>query len=242
MDLTEKSLINTNRHPWELSRAKCVMDIVKKLSPDSVIDIGAGDRYFLSELQSFIPGSLYAVDKEYKGKEQATDNIHLLNDISELPESESGIVILMDVLEHIYDAGMFLKDILEKTKKCNTFLITVPAFNFLFSSHDVFLQHHRRYDKKQLLSLIHLYNLHVERCHYFYTCLFLVRFFSCLFNKNNKKHQAGIGEWQFSKKHIVTKIIYMILNIDFSICRFFARFNIFLPGLSLLAVCKRREI
>jgi len=242
MDLTEKSLINNHRHPWELSRTKCILDIVNRLSPSSVIDIGAGDLYFLSELKPFISGSLYAIDKEYKIKAQTVDNIHLLNNISELPESESGIVILMDVLEHIYDDSMFLKETLEKTKRCDTFLITVPAFNFLFSSHDAFLKHHRRYNQKQLLSLIYSHNLHVERCHYFYTSLFLVRFLSCLLNKNNNRHEVGIGEWQFSKKHIVTKIIYKVLNIDFSICGFLARFNIFLPGLSLLAVCKRRKV
>jgi hypothetical protein len=151
-----------------------------------------------------------------------------------------GGIILMDVLEHIYDDTNFLKEILLKAPTGSFLFITVPSFQFLFSNHDVYLKHHRRYNRKQLLALIDSHNLYVEKCHYFYASLFFVRLISLLFKKPDPQHQSGIGQWSFNEKHIVTKIFYTLLNFDFCFCAFFARFRIYLPGLSLLAVCKKQ--
>ena len=54
-------------------------------------------------------------------------------------------VILMDVLEHTFNDTEFLKEILKKTPQDSFLFITVPSFQFLFSSHDVYLKHYRRY-------------------------------------------------------------------------------------------------
>jgi len=53
--------------------------------------------------------------------------------------------------------------------------------------------------------------------------------------------QYGVDNWHFSENHFLTQIIRIILNVDFRFCAFFARFRIYLPGLSLLAVCKKGE-
>jgi hypothetical protein len=90
MDLIEKKTANDNRHPWELSRTKCILDIIKKYPICTAVDIGAGDRFFISKLLSFVSGQLYAVDTGYSEKSNIIDGIHCLNDISELPEIGGG--------------------------------------------------------------------------------------------------------------------------------------------------------
>ncbi|MCL2154466.1 MAG: class I SAM-dependent methyltransferase [Leptospirales bacterium] len=238
MDLVEKTS-NKNRHPWELSRAQCILNIVKRYSLGSVADIGAGDRFFTSRLSSFIPGAVYAVDAGYSKKSETIDRVHCFNDISELPKlNDNTAIILMDVLEHIQDEAVFFKEILDKIPAGGLIFITVPAFQFLFSNHDVFLKHHRRYNKKQLLALIHSQSICIEKSHYFYASLFFARL---LLKKIKTAKPAGIGYWNFSEEHIITRFIYVILNIDFHICAFFARFHIYLPGLSLLAICRKQE-
>jgi len=240
MDLAEKTL-NINRHPWELSRTKCVLSILRKYILNTVVDIGAGDRFFISKLRPFISGEVYAVDVGYNQKSEVIDDIHCLNNTLDIPKlNGGGAIIMMDVLEHIENDKSFLNEILEKVSKDDLVFITVPAFQQLFSNHDVFLKHHRRYNKKQLLALLHSCNLNVEKCHYFYASLFFARRVSLLFKKEKSvDNEVGIGGWNFSDKHIITRIIYTILNIDFRICSFFAKFNIYLPGLSLLAVCRK---
>ena len=218
-----------------------MLNIIKKYSLCTAVDIGAGDRFFTSQLASFVSGAIYAVDTGYDEKENSLDGIHCFNNISELPEFCNGGIILMDVLEHIHDDTSFLKEILEKMPASSFVFITVPAFQFLFSGHDVFLKHYRRYNRMQLLALIKAVNLRVEKCHYFYSSLFFARMISLFIRKDKQKRPGGIGEWRFGEKHIITRIISAILNIDFHICAFFANFHIYLPGLSILAVCKNQK-
>lgn len=166
--------------------------------------------------------------------------IHCFNSISELPEPADA-AMLMDVLEHVHNDNVFLKEILEKLPTDALVVITVPAFQLLFSNHDVFLKHHRRYNRKQLLALLHFNNLIVEKCHYFYTSLFFARLLSLPLTKRKPAtYQSGIGNWRFNEKHILTQAVRVILNIDFRVCVFFARLHIYLHGLSLLAICRKR--
>jgi len=239
MDLAEKTL-NINRHPWELSRTQCILNIFKKYCINDIADIGAGDRFFASKFSPFVSGTMYAIDTGYNESSKIIDGIHCLNDISKLPKLNcDGVIMLMDVLEHIQDDTAFLKDVLKKISTGGFVLITVPAFQFVFSEHDTFLKHYRRYNKKQLLALINSQNLSIEKIHYFYTSLFFARMASLLLKKIKTAKPTGVGSWNFSDKHIITQLIYTILNIDFSICAFFAHFRIYLPGLSLLAICKK---
>jgi hypothetical protein len=147
---------------------------------------------------------------------------------------------MMDVLEHIQDDHSFLTEVLRKIPRGGLALVTVPAFQFLFSEHDVFLKHYRRYNRKQLLALLDSQGLRVEQCHYFYASLFFARFFQSLLQKKKRAvRHKGIGEWRFSEKHIITRLIRSVLSIDFYLCAFLAKLRVFPPGLSLLAVCRK---
>jgi hypothetical protein len=145
---------------------------------------------------------------------------------------------MMDVLEHVQNDREFLASALNALPDGGNVLVTVPAFQFLFSDHDVFLKHYRRYDRKSLMKLLTDSGLAIEQCHYFYTSLFFARFLLGFF----KKKHNGIGGWRFHERHIITKMIYWALNVDFAMCGLFARFHIYLPGLSLLAVCKKGQV
>jgi len=236
MDLIEKTT-QDNCHPWELSRTQCILDIVKRNHFSSVVDIGAGDRFFISKLKEITSCTLYAIDTEYNEKSKIIDGIHCKNNISEI-DNHIDMAILMDVLEHVHNDDDFLKVILKKLSSNALLIITVPAFQFLFSDHDFLLKHHRRYNKKQLLDLLQSNNLIIEKYHYFYFSLFFIRLLSLPLTKRKTTQYSGIGKWRFKKKHILTQMIRIFLNIDFRICAFFAWFHIYLPGLSFLAICR----
>lgn len=234
MDLTEKTA-NINRHPWELSRSHCIIRQINNHTFTTIADIDAGDRFFTTKLLPFVTDTIYAVDTAYVDTNTKFDGIHCINSISELPElNDNSAIIMMDVLEHVSDDAVFLCVILDKLSSGGTLLITVPAMQFLFSDHDTFLHHYRRYSRKQLLTLLQKSGLIVEKCHYFFFSLFFIRLLTL-----RKKHIGGIGEWRFSEYHTITRIIRFVLNADFFFCALFARFRIYLPGLSLLAVCKK---
>ena len=60
-------------------------------------------------------------------------------------QTECDLVLMMDVLEHVDDDRALLRHYADKVPSGAHFLVTVPAFSFLWSGHDVFLEHKRRY-------------------------------------------------------------------------------------------------
>jgi SAM-dependent methyltransferase len=60
------------------------------------------------------------------------------------------LIVMLDVLEHIHDDQASLSVVHSRLTETGWFLVTVPAFQFLWSSHDVFSHHFRRYTRALL--------------------------------------------------------------------------------------------
>jgi SAM-dependent methyltransferase len=224
-----------NQHPWKLSRRDCLVKKLQKLKLQNFVDIGVDDMFYTKQLRSFATGKVYAVDIFFDENETIIDGIICVNSIQKIPDNEIDCLVMMDVLEHIEDDAAFLRNAVAKIKENGTILITVPAWQFLFSKHDEKSHHFRRYNRKQLLSLLKTANIKVKRCHYFFTSLFLVRLVSMA-----KKDFAGNeSAWAYTEKHIKTKIMKIILDIDFTVNKLLDKIGIHLPGLSLTALCKK---
>jgi len=80
--------------------------------------------------------------------------------------------MLMDVLEHVDDDFKFLNEVVKRCRgECRVF-ITVPAFMSLWSGHDVFLGHKRRYRLGQLERLASSAGVHVDGGYYVFGAIF----------------------------------------------------------------------
>ena len=95
----------------------------------------------------------------------------------------------MDVLEHIKEDHTALKEWRNTLKPDGLLLITVPAFQHLWSSHDIFLGHYKRYNNKSLNDLANSTGLKVVRIHYIFSFIYPLVYFlrKCLpryFNSN----------------------------------------------------------
>lgn len=240
MDLIEKT-DNAQRHPWELSRSKNILALLKNMDRSTVYaDVGSGDRFFTEKIKLITDAEVYAVDSEYPNARSIENGIVCLNDIALLKDASIDCLVMMDVLEHIEDEQTFLSAILKKLKPGGKVVVTVPAIQMLFSSHDAFLKHYRRYSRKRLVGALRKQNLKVEFSHYFYTSLMVARAFTCLREKIfPPKKNVGVGSWKRDDKHPVTRIIAGVLNLDFAVGRLLNRILIRIPGLSLVAVCRK---
>ena len=89
------------------------------------------------------------------------------------------IVIAMDVLEHIQNNYSALKEWKHTLKPTGLLLIFVPAFQHLWSSHDIFLGHYKRYNKKDLNVRAKSMELRTVKIHYIisyiYPAIYLLR-------------------------------------------------------------------
>lgn len=229
-------LIETNygeiRHPWELSRFHCLSkEILKYHKKGSILDIGCGDSFFDRELlkTNINIDELYGIDVFLENSFDE-NNYHVVNDYEQLNDKKFDTIIMFDVLEHIENDDEFLNnEAYDLLKDNGKIIITVPAFQFLFSEHDKFLKHFRRYDKKMIKELVKKTNYNMINFHYFYFSLFMFR----LIFRNNSNE---INDWNHDQDSFITKFIIIILNLDYSLSKLFGKV---LPGLSLFLVLEK---
>ncbi len=80
----------------------------------------------------------------------------------------------LDILEHIDDDLATLYSARDKLDQKGKLLITMPAYKFLWSTHDVASHHKRRYIKKKLVDVASKAGLNAKYTTYFNTLLFPV--------------------------------------------------------------------
>lgn len=248
MDLLENTTgeIVSNRHPWEIVRYSIIEEKVKKMYDQYnckdvvLIDIGCGDSFVVSKLSTqFNFKFIYGIDINFNdeiiqnlsGQYKNINFVNSLNNV-EINNSLNYIIILNDVIEHIENDIDFLQNlndtILDNINKAFLF-ITVPAFNFVFSKHDLDLGHYRRYNINNLYEYNNVLNLPVFESGYFFILPLFVRFFSkiissLIYQKHNK---IGVSDWNYSKR--ITLLIVSLLKLDYFISKkLFYKF----PGLS----------
>lgn len=234
MDLSERS-DSKYRHPWELSRTEILMNELKKLNiHGKVLDIGCGDAYFDKRLIDTFPDitqiwgiDTYAEQSMHNGKE------HYVNAYDTIKGMKFDFVLLMDVLEHIEKDVLFMESLQQYLKKGSVLFITVPAFQRLFSLHDIQLHHFRRYNFQGLYKTLKKSGYVVKDYSYFYFSLIFLRIIS-------KRKTQNLGMWNHSEKSLLTMMIKWCLNMDYRVLRFLSDRGIHIGGLSLLVICSRR--
>ncbi|MCR4368891.1 MAG: class I SAM-dependent methyltransferase [archaeon] len=82
------------------------------------------------------------------------------------------VILAADVLEHIEDDGAALKKIKKMLNKDGRLVLTVPAFQFLFSRHDELCGHYRRYEKNGLRKKLEAAGFDAKFCSYWNFFLF----------------------------------------------------------------------
>jgi hypothetical protein len=155
-----------------------VDQMIRQMPAFNLIDIGAGSGFFSEELIRHCPNHIAEarlVDTGYSTLEINEAANHRLKKQLHLPEQISNsLLLLMDVLEHVPDDLDMLKQIKHQTVSGsnNQFFITVPAFESIWSAHDEYLGHYRRYTRQSLTSLLNNAGFQVNRVYYLYGTLY----------------------------------------------------------------------
>ena len=251
MDLVEhKNKTNENRHPWELARLEVVYSFISKHFANdcaiNILDIGCGDTYVVSELQKKMPNSIFhAIDTAFSSQmidQFQQEGISLYQNINELVQKvdQADLILLMDVIEHIEDDKGFLMNLISQKyiQNDSLFLVTVPAYQSLFSEHDVFLKHYRRYSRKQLIKTLTVSGFEIIESGNFFSSLLAPRIFGLAKEKLFGKTEAkGLAAWQGSEKQ--SRTLKKILLSDFRTTNFIHSLGIKSPGLSTYALCRK---
>lgn len=235
MDLCERS-DSPYRHPWELSRTEILLKELKKIKVHGkVLDIGCGDGYFDKMMLKTFPEitemwgiDIYAEKSSHNGVE------HYINSYDEIYGNKFDYILLMDVLEHIEEDTSFMMNLHQYLLDGSILLITVPAFECLYSTHDEELHHFRRYNFKTLNKTLTGAGYKINDFSYFYLSLIFMRIIT--WNKTE-----NLGMWKHGEEKYITKIIKTCLNIDYLVLRTLKKLGICIGGLSLLAICHENK-
>lgn len=175
MDLKETDILGADigRHWYYRSKANAMTRLLSGVSPSVILDIGAGSGFFSKKLLSDTRAKeAWCVDISYENDSDALESgkaIHLRRSIDKV---NADLVLLMDVLEHVDDDVGLLNECITKVASGARFLISVPAFQFLWSGHDVFLEHKRRYRLKQMEDVVRQAGLAVKHGAYYFCAVF----------------------------------------------------------------------
>jgi SAM-dependent methyltransferase len=170
------------KHWWYRARRRILAALIRRevhLPPNAVVlDVGCGSGHNLPMLGEF--GTVDAVELDDQARAIAARRLGRpvmnapLPELDGVPDRHYDLIGAFDVIEHIQDDRGALESIAKKLKPGGTLLMTVPAHQWMWSSHDVLNHHKRRYSKGSLKRLIDGSPLKLRKVGYFNSLLFPV--------------------------------------------------------------------
>ncbi len=224
---------------WYRVRRNFILKIIKKytkISSLNILDVGCGTGALMIELSHF--GNISGIDIAQTAidfcKTRGISDVKVGNAL-DIPYSDNSfdVVLALDVLEHIKEDELAIKE-LKRVLKPNGILITfVPAFMILWGITDTISEHYRRYTRKDFKKKILSSGLDIVIISYFNFFLFIpiliVRKIVNLFNIKVKNENNMTPE-------PINTILYFIFSIELFVLNY-----INLPfGVSLFCISKKK--
>ena len=226
-------------HWWFCGRRKIIDLFLKKIKLKKnaeILEIGCGTGSNLNMLKSY--GFVSAIEPSeeaihyLKKKDLTAVNFSKGKCPEDLDfENKFDLICMFDVLEHIDEDSETLSKTIKSLKNNGRLFITVPAYQWLWSQHDINLMHKRRYNSNTLKNLIKNFDIKIEHITHFNTILFplalLDRVIKKIIKNNNKNNKFP--------NYFLNSLFKIIFNFEKILLKFF-----YLPfGLSLLLIIKK---
>lgn len=162
-------------HWWYRARRALVTDLLAGVvAPRSrVIDVGCGTGDNLTALEAATGGQVVGVELSpyavRHAPRSAAGDVRVGVARAEhlpFPTASADLVTSMDVIEHLDDAAA-LAEYHRVVRPGGRLLLTVPAYQWLWSAHDDWAAHLRRYTRASLLAAVAAAGFRPERSTYF---------------------------------------------------------------------------
>jgi 2-polyprenyl-3-methyl-5-hydroxy-6-metoxy-1,4-benzoquinol methylase len=175
MDLKEEDILGADigHHWYYRSKAVALRRLVGALDARRILDVGAGSGFFSRHLLAGTGAqSALCVDIGYPSDRDDSEGGKPVLYRRDTGPTDCDLVLMMDVLEHVDDDRGLVRHYAAKVPSGAHFLVTVPAFRFLWSGHDVFLEHKRRYRLGEIETTMRDAGLQVVRGAYYFGFVF----------------------------------------------------------------------
>jgi SAM-dependent methyltransferase len=178
---------------WYVARRRIIMTQVERVlqarrDPSvrpCILDYGCGTGLHLLSLSTL--GEAYGLEMSERAVALCAQRglrqvAHLPGGLPEsTPFGQSfDLITMLDVLEHIDDDVLLLQQVGAWLKPQGVLLITVPAYEFLWSGEDYVSEHRRRYTRRRLSRVVRQAGYDISKLSYFNTLLFPVQVMTIL--------------------------------------------------------------
>jgi SAM-dependent methyltransferase len=145
-----------DRHWWYRGRRTVLDGVIAGLclpADPRILDAGCGSGRFMVELAKL--GTVTGVELSNTSVSLARQR--QLGEVFEgsvlempFPENSFDLAVSLDVIEHLEDDLAALRELRRTIAPGGALLVTVPAYQWLWSGHDEINHHHRRYTRRSL--------------------------------------------------------------------------------------------
>lgn len=188
------------KHWWFKSKKIIVSELIEQYKKNRIIhdvlDVGCGSGLMLNALGRY--GRVYGLDESdlavgfSNTLGCATVEVGSLTLKNPFKQKKFDLITALDVIEHIDDDISALASIKSMLSKDGFAVITVPAYQFLWSPFDDINHHRRRYTIKMLEHNLITAGFKIEKITYYNFFLFPIALLSKLFNRISKR--TGISD------------------------------------------------
>lgn len=187
-------------HWWFAARSEIVRSIIEKFgglkSGDTILDVGCGTGAILSQLSkkyNTVGIDMSPLAVEYS-KKRGLKDVSVMR-VQEFPRERYNVraALLLDVIEHIDDDIGVLRTVREILEPDGRVIITVPAYPWLWSAHDLANHHVRRYTARTLRQTLDRAGLEPVKLTYYNTFLFPLAVVKKMIDRRLSKEEASKG-------------------------------------------------
>lgn len=236
----QKFFLVQQSHWWFTTRKKIVLDTIsnfhKKSTDEQILDIGCGCGVMLNSLKNLGPtcGLDMSDDAIQFCREIFSGEVKkgYLPDHVPFPAERFTLITALDVIEHIEQDQQSLKTLYNLLRPGGQAIITVPAYQFLWSKFDEMNEHKRRYTLSELRGKLLQAGFEIEKISYFNSLLFPLVLFVRMLSKLLTRD--GASDIELPGK-ITNSFLEKIFGIEVTALR-----ALNLPfGVSILAVVRK---
>ena len=166
------------KHWWWRAREEILCDELRRRlagrPPVEILDVGCGDGLFFERLREF--GDVEGVESDatlVNPNGPHRNRISVVSfDSSYLPNKRYGLILMLDVLEHLDAPEKALSHAISLLKPDGMVVATVPAFRLLWTNHDRLNQHRTRFTKASFQRLAESAGMEITTMRYFFAWVF----------------------------------------------------------------------
>ena len=129
--------------------------VLQNVHPNqSIVDFGAGNGTFAGPIATSHERIVCVETDPTLCAALQSQGLTVVNDLAQLADGSVDYLYSLNVLEHIEDDEAIAQLWFQKVRPGGQILVFVPAFQFLFTSMDRHVGHHRRYTRTSLTRVI----------------------------------------------------------------------------------------